>query len=35
MPQFDVHRNANSETEDEFPFLVDIQSDLLDPLATS
>jgi toxin CcdB len=34
MPQFDVYRNPNPTTEDEIPFLVDIQSDLLDPLAT-
>ncbi len=29
MPQFAVHRNVNPETEVEFPFLVDVQADLL------
>ena len=34
MVQLDVHRNPNPETEDLFPFLLDVQSDLLDPFAT-
>jgi len=34
MPQFSVYRNKNAATRARFPFLLDIQSDLLDPLAT-
>ena len=34
MPQFAVYRNKNSATRARFPLLLDIQSDLLDPLAT-
>ncbi len=34
MPQFTVYRNKNAQTRARFPFLLDIQSDLLDPLAT-
>ena len=34
MPQFCVYRNKNAVTRARFPFLLDIQSDLLDPLAT-
>lgn len=34
MPQFDVYRNANPQTCLEIPYLLDVQSDLLDPLAT-
>lgn len=34
MAQFDVYRNANPATRARIPYLVDIQSDLLDPLAT-
>ena len=34
MPQFAVYRNKNSATKGRFPFLVDVQSDLLEPLAT-
>lgn len=34
MAQFDVYRNPNPSTWGEVPFLVDVQSDLLDPLAT-
>jgi len=34
MPQFSVYKNTNAATRARFPFLLDIQSDLLDPLAT-
>jgi toxin CcdB len=34
MPQFSVHRNANAATRAAFPFLLDVQSDLLSELAT-
>ena len=34
MAQFDVYRNANSATRARMPYLLDVQSDLLDPLAT-
>lgn len=34
MSQFDVYRNANSATRARIPYLLDVQSDLLDPLAT-
>ena len=34
MAQFDVHRNPNPETNGEVPYLVNLQSELLDPLAT-
>lgn len=34
MPQFAVHRNRNPGTKARFPLLLDVQSDLLDPLAT-
>jgi toxin CcdB len=34
MPQFDVYRNANPATRARIPYLLDVQSDLLDPLAT-
>jgi toxin CcdB len=34
MSQFSVYRNKNAQTRTRFPFLLDIQSDLLDPLAT-
>jgi toxin CcdB len=34
MPQFAVYKNKNAATRKRFPFLLDIQSDLLDPLAT-
>ena len=34
MPQFDVYRNSNPATRARIPFLLDVQSDLLDPLAT-
>lgn len=34
MPQYAVYRNENTGSRDEFPFLVDIQADLLDELGT-
>jgi toxin CcdB len=34
MAQFDVYRNPNPSSCTEVPYLLDIQSDLLDPLAT-
>jgi len=34
MPQFDVYRNPNPETEQAFPYLVDVQADLLRGLET-
>jgi toxin CcdB len=34
MPQFSVYKNKNATTRARFPFLLDIQSDLLHPLAT-
>ena len=34
MVQFDVYRNANPATRARIPYLLDVQSDLLDPLAT-
>ncbi len=34
MPQFALHRNRNTATRARFPLLLDIQSDLLEPLAT-
>jgi toxin CcdB len=34
MAQFDVYRNANSATRARIPYLLDVQSDLLDTLAT-
>lgn len=34
MAQFDVYRNPNKESARRFPFLLDIQSGLLDRLAT-
>ncbi|MEK6593976.1 MAG: CcdB family protein [Pseudomonadota bacterium] len=34
MAQFDVYRNANPATRARIPCLLDVQSDLLDPLAT-
>lgn len=29
MPQFAVHRNRNTATKVRFPFLLDVQTDLL------
>jgi toxin CcdB len=34
MPQFAVHKNRNEATRGRFPLLLDVQSDLLDPLNT-
>lgn len=34
MPQFDVYENLDSGSLDEIPFLLDVQSDLLDTLST-
>jgi len=34
VPQFAVHRNKNPHSKATFPFLVDVQSDLLDELNT-
>ena len=34
MAQFDVYRNPNPKTSSEIPYLLDIQTDLLDNLAT-
>lgn len=34
MAQFDVYRNSNDQTQDTFPYLLTIQHDLLQDLAT-
>lgn len=34
MPQFAVYRNQNSGSSEEFPFLVDVQADVLEELDT-
>lgn len=34
MAQFTLYRNPNRQTQDRYPFLLDIQSDLLDALKT-
>ncbi|MEI6388776.1 MAG: CcdB family protein [Spirochaetota bacterium] len=34
MAQFRIHANTNSDTKAEFPFLLDVQSDLLSDLET-
>ncbi len=34
MAQFDVHQNRNEATKARYPLLLDVQSDLLDPLVT-
>ena len=34
MAQFDVYRNPNPATRSRVPYLLDVQSDLLEPLAT-
>ena len=34
MAQFDVYRNANPASRVRIPYLLDVQADLLDPLAT-
>jgi toxin CcdB len=34
MPQFAVYKNRNEVTRGRFPLLLDVQSDLLEPLKT-
>ena len=34
MAQFDIYRNPNAATRARIPYLLDVQSDLLDSLAT-
>ena len=34
MPQFDVYKNKNPKTNQEIPFLLDIQNDILKSLST-
>ena len=34
MAQFDVYRNTNSATRKSIPYVLDVQTDLLDTLAT-
>ena len=34
MPQFSLYRNRNRASRVRFPLLLDVQSDLLEPLAT-
>jgi toxin CcdB len=34
MPQFAVHRNTNPATRSSVPFLLDVQSDLIEELGT-
>jgi toxin CcdB len=34
MPQFAVHRNRNPATKARFPYLLDVQTDLLEDLGT-
>lgn len=34
MPQFDVYENNDAASREEIPYLLDVQSDLLDGLAT-
>ena len=34
MPQFRVHRNPGADTRGRFPFLLDVQSDLVSGLVT-
>jgi toxin CcdB len=34
MAQFTLYRNTNRQTQDRYPFLLDIQSDFLDALKT-
>jgi toxin CcdB len=34
MPQFAVYKNRNAATRSRFPLLLDVQSDLLEPLST-
>jgi toxin CcdB len=34
MPQFEIYKNRNAATRSRFPLLLDVQSDLLEPLST-
>jgi toxin CcdB len=34
MPQFAVYKNRNAATRGRYPLLLDVQSDLLEPLST-
>jgi len=34
MAQFDVYRNSNPASYETIPYLLDVQSDMLDPLST-
>jgi toxin CcdB len=34
MPQYDVYENVNEETSPTIPYVLDVQSDLLEKLAT-
>ena len=34
MPQFSVHKNKNPKTRGAYPYIVDVQSDLLSDLGT-
>ena len=34
MAQFDIHRNLNPDTKKLFPYLLNVQSDLLDMMST-
>lgn len=34
MPQFTVYKNRNPATQGRFPLLLDVQSDLLQPIST-
>ena len=34
MAQFDVHRNRDAQTRELYPYLLDLQTDMLDRLAT-
>ena len=35
MPQFSLHKNANRATQKNYPYLLDIQSNLLEDLRTT
>ena len=35
MPQFSLYKNANKATQKNYPYLLDIQSNLLDDLSTT
>jgi len=34
MPQFDIYANPNKKSRSAYPFIIDIQSNLIDDLAT-